>query len=182
MSGIPATPMTSGDLLAMPGGDRYELIDGHLVERTMGSWAGLVAGQPFALIVHHKFGKKLGLLLNSDVTYQCFGGNSVRKPDLSFILAGRLLDDKVPVGHITIPPDLAVEVVSPTDIQYDVDRKVADHLPAGVKLIWVINPETRVVLIYRLDGSIAGVREGGDLDGEDAVPGFRCRVANLFIP
>ena len=182
MATLQATPITPDDLLVIPGGDQYELIDGRLVERTMGSWAGFVAGQLFALIVHHKFGKKLGLLLNSDVTYQCFAGNSVRKPDVSFILAGRLPDDRVPVGHIKIPPDLAVEVVSPTDIQCDVDRKVAEYLEVGVKLIWVINPDTRVVIIYRADGSIAGTREGGALDGEDAVPGFRCRVADLFVP
>jgi len=97
-------------------------------------------------------------------------------------MAGRLPDDRVPVGHIRIAPDLAVEVVSPTDIQYDVDRKVAEYLEVGVKLVWVINPDTRVVLIYRGDGSISGVREGGELDGESAVPGFRCRVADLFVP
>lgn len=182
MSTITPGPITPDDLLVMPGGDRYELVDGHLVERTMGSWAGFVAGQLFAQIVQHKSGKKLGLLLNSDVTYQCFAGNVVRMPDLSFIRTGRLPEDRVPVGHIKIPPDLAVEVVSPTDIQYDVDNKVAMYLEAGVKLVWVINPETRVVIIYRADGSIAGAREGGDLDGEDAVPGFCCRVADLFVP
>ena len=176
-----AAVFTPEDLLLMPDGDRYELVDGHLLERGMGSWAGFVAGQLFLLIGQHKLGKGLGLLLNSDVSYQCFPGNRVRKPDLSFILSGRLPDDRVPDGHIRIAPNLAVEVVSPTDIQYEVDRKVAEYLAAGVQLVWVVNPETRIVIIYRLDGSIGGVRESGELDGEAAVPGFLCPVADMFV-
>ena len=177
-----AALFTPEDLLAMPDGDRYELVDGHLLERGMGSWAGFVAGQLFLLIGQHKLGKSLGLLLNSDVSYQCFPGNRVCKPALSFILSDRLPGNRVPEGHIRIAPDLAVEVLSPTDIQYEVDRKVAEYLAAGVQLVWVINPETRIVILYRVDGSINGVREAGELDGENAVPGFRCRVADLFIP
>lgn len=182
MSSTTAIPITPDEFLAIPDGDRYELVDGHLVERSMGSWAGFVAGQLFFLIGQYKFGKNLGLVLNPDVSYQCFAGNRVRKPDLSFILSGRLTNDLVPRGHIKIAPDLAVEVISPTDIQYDVDRKVAEYLEAGVKLVWVINPETRVVIIYRADGSIGIAREGGELDGEAAVPGFRCSIAALFVP
>ena len=176
------TLFTPDDLLAMPDGDQYELVDGHLVERSMGSWAAFVEGNLFFLLEQHRREKPLGLVFNSGVSYQCFPGNRVRKPDVSFILAGRLPDDRVPLGHIRVAPDLAAEVVSPTDIQYDVDRKVAEYLEVGVKLVWVINPDTRVVLIYRVDGSISGVREGGELDGEAAVPGFRCRVADLFVP
>ena len=67
----------------------------------------------------------------------------------------------MPDGPLLVVPDLAVEVVSPNDRQYDVDHKVAEYLEVGVKLVWVINPDTRVVVIYRADGTIAGVREGG---------------------
>ncbi len=177
-----ATLFTPDDLLTMPDGDRYELVDGHLVELGMGSWAGFVEGKLYYFLCHHSMPKQLGLALGSGVSYQCFKRNRVRKPDTSFILAGRLPEDRVPEGHIRIAPDLAVEVVSPTDIQYDVDRKVAEYLEAGVGLVWVVNPDTRVIIIYRADGSISGVRESGELDGEAAVPGFRCRVADLFIP
>ncbi len=173
---------TPADLLTMPDGDRYELVDGHLVERSMGTWAGYVESKLFVLLYNFAIVRQLGIVFTSAASYQCFTGNRVRKPDVSFILAGRLLADRVPEGHIPIAPDLAVEVVSPTDIQYDVDRKVAEYLEVGVKLVWVINPDTRVVLIFRADGSISGVREGGELDGEGAVPGFRCRVADLFVP
>ena len=182
MSTLTETLFTPDDLLTMPDGDRYELVDGHLVERSMGSWAGFVEGRLFFLLPQFSFRKGLGQALSSAVSYQCFGRNRVRKPDVSFIRAGRLPDDRVPEGHIRVVPDLAVEVVSPTDVLYEIDRKVAEYLEAGVPLVWVINPDTRVVIIYRLDRSIGGVREGGELDGEGAVPGFRCLVADLFTP
>ena len=182
MSTIAATIFTPDDLLTMPDGDQYELVDGRLVERGMGSWAGVVEGALFYLLRQFCIRTREGFALNSGVSYQCFVGNRVRKSDVSFILAGRLPDDRVPEGHIRVVPDLVVEVVSPTDIQYDVDRKVVEYLAVGVKLVWVINPDTRVVVIYRADGSISGVREGGELDGEAAVPGFRCPVAELFVP
>jgi Uma2 family endonuclease len=105
----------------------------------------------------------------------------VRKPDVSFIRFGRLPGEEVPQGHIPIAPDLAVEVISPNDLAYDIDERVADYLGAGTRLVWVVNPVQRTVLIYRHDGSIAGVREGGELSGEDVVPGFRCPVHSLFI-
>ena len=141
MSTIVATLLTPDDLLAIPDGDRYELVDGHLVERSMGSWAGVVEGALFYLLRQFCIQTRAGFALGSGVSYQCFPGNRVRKPDVSLILAGRLPDDRVPEGHIRVVPDLAVEVVSPTDIQYDVDRKVAEYLEVGVKLVWVINPE-----------------------------------------
>ena len=182
MSTIWETLYTPDDLLTMPDGDQYELVDGHLVERGMGSWAGSVEIKLTILLYNSVISRAGGNVFTSAVSYRCFPGNRVRKPDVSFLIAGRLPDGRIPEGYITVVPDLAVEVVSPTDIQYDVDRKVAEYLAVGVQLVWVINPDTRVVIIYRLDGSISGVREGGELDGEGVVPGFRCPVADLFTP
>jgi Uma2 family endonuclease len=77
-------------------------------------------------------------------------------------------------------PDLAVEVLSPTDRARQVLDKVGEYLEAGVRLVWVIDPERRSAVVYR---SLAEVRKlGADefLEGEDVVPGFRCRLADLF--
>ena len=75
-----------------------------------------------------------------------------------------------------------MEVLSPNDRDYETDQKIEDFLRAGVRLVWVINPETRTVLIYRADGTISGLREQDELSGEDVVQGFRCRVGDLFLP
>ena len=181
MSTITDTLYTPDDLLAMPDGDQYELVDGRLVERKeMGARAAYVGSQLMLLIGNHNRERKLGRIFTSDAGYQAFPNNRVRKPDLSFVRRGRLPGERVPEGNIKVAPDLAVEVISPTDIHYETDRKVEEYLQAGTRLVWVVNPEVRTILVYRLDGSIIGLREKDTLDGEDVLPGFRCSVSDLF--
>ena len=81
--------------------------------------------------------------------------------------------DVSPKGWIRIPPDLAVEVVSPNDSAEELEEKLDDYRTAGVPLIWVIYPELRKVKIFRLDGPAGELREDGVLSGEDVIPGFR---------
>jgi len=107
---------------------------------------------------------------------------TVRKTDVAFIRSGRFPNEQLPEGYSRIPPDLAVEVVSPNDLWYEVTEKVQAYLKVGVRLVWVVDPPTRMVYIYRPDGSIALVREDGELSGEDVVPGFGCPVAAIFPP
>jgi Uma2 family endonuclease len=104
----------------------------------------------------------------------------VRKPDVSFVRYGRFPDEQLPAGFARLAPDLTGEVVSPGDTYEEVDGKVEEYLRAGVRLVWVISPTNRTVRVYRLDGSSSSVRADGELDGEDVLPGFRCRVADLF--
>jgi Uma2 family endonuclease len=91
-----------------------------------------------------------------------------------------LPDDAPSRGYDDIPPDLVVEVLSPRDIATELDQKVEEFLRAGVRLVWVVNPDTRTVRIHRLDGSISGLHETDELSGEDVLPGFACPVAALF--
>jgi Uma2 family endonuclease len=102
-------------------------------------------------------------------------------PDISFVAKGRLPDDKSPEGYVKLAPDLAVEVASPKDTYEEVQIKVAEYKSAKVRLIWVVSPKTRTVLIRRLDGTCAEVGEAGELSGEDVIPGFTCKVADLFV-
>lgn len=83
-------------------------------------------------------------------------------------------------GFLRIAPDLAVEVVSPNDTVYEVDEKVEELLAAGVRLVWVLNPETRIVEVHRLDGTVSKLHVADELSGEDVLPGFTCPVAELF--
>jgi Uma2 family endonuclease len=73
-----------------------------------------------------------------------------------------------------------VEVTSPTDEVYDLEEKIEEYLRAGVRLIWVIHPEVRAIPVIRADGSGLRLRPGGELSGEDVIPGFRCPVDALF--
>lgn len=171
------------DLLSLPDEKRFELIDGQLVERNMGILSSWVAGQIHYLL--HGFVKehKLGWVLPADSGYQCFADApaTVRRPDLSFIRRGRFRDDRLPsTGWAKVVPDLVVEVLSSNDLAYEVDEKIEAFLKAGVSLIWVVNPQTKTVMVYRGDGSTRLLREGDELSCEDVLPGFHCPVAEFF--
>jgi Uma2 family endonuclease len=183
---ILATPIevTPEDLLTMPGGDRYELVDGHLVERPMSVWSSLVGGILYRLVLDYCFVHKVGLAWPADQGYQCysFSPRLVRRPDVSFIHKSRLTPELLRAGHCPVVPDLAAEVISPNELVYDLDEKLREYLRAGVRLVWIVNPEVRTVRIHRLDGSITGLEEKDELSGEDVIPGFRVPVADLFPP
>jgi Uma2 family endonuclease len=177
-----ATHYTPEDLLTMPDGNNYELADGNLVERKMGARSSYVAGETF--VIMHGFCRlnRLGWVFPEGTSFQCFpdAPAKVRRPDTSFIRFGRFPGELLPEGHIRIAPDLAVEVVSPNDLVYEIDEKVEEFLAAGVPLVWVVNPETRTVQVHRPTGPGVILRAGDELTGEDVLPGFRCRVADLF--
>jgi Uma2 family endonuclease len=179
---IPAV-LEPEDLLTLPNGDNYELIDGRLKEKSMGAESDRVALRLGGLLDQFCIRTKCGLVFGSQTGYRCFPDKPkmVRKPDVSFVATGRLENDAAPKGDIPVAPDLVVEAVSPNDTYEEVTVKVAEFKSAGVKLIWVISPETRTVLIRRLDGTCAEVDEHGTLSGEDVLPGFTCAVAELFV-
>jgi Uma2 family endonuclease len=174
-------PHSPEELLALPGGDRYELVDGRLVERTMGAQSSLIAATIISLVRQHATANALGLVFATDCGYQCFPGqpDRVRFPDGSFIARGRLPNDRPPPDHVRIAPDLVVEVVSPNDLAEEVDRKIEDYLQAGVRLMWVVHPATRRVMVFHT-GGIRRLAETDELTGEDVLAGFRCPVADLF--
>ncbi len=117
--------------------------------------------------------------------YQCYSFDStrVRRPDASYIRPGRFENETLPEGHIRVFPDLAVEVVSPNDLYYKVESKVDEYFRAGVSVVWVVNPAFRTVRVFR--GSIQNLTQFGpddELTDDEAMPGFRCRVVELFPP
>jgi len=182
----PPAQFTPDELLAMPDAVNYELVDGRLVERHMGLESSEVAVRVLLLLGPHVVGKGVGRLFGADAGYRCFPDDpaKVRTPDLSFIRTGRLPGERAPAGHCPIAPDLAVEVVSPNDLMYEVDDKVLEYLGAGVALVWVVNPRTRTVRVHRPRESPLGpisLLGGTDaIGGEDVIPGFSCPVAEFF--
>ncbi len=177
------TDVTPEELLAMPDGKHYELVGGVPVERTMSLLAARVELKLGHVLEGHCEGPDLGWVIGPSGGYRCFPWKpkQVRRPDVSFIARDRLpAPEQWSEGYITIPPDLAVEVTSPTDEVYDLEEKIEEYLRAGVRLIWVIHPEVRVIQIFRADGSSSRIRSGGEVSGEDVVPGFRCPVDALF--
>ena len=177
------TRYTPEELLTMPDGDRYELVDGELVELNVSFLSSYVAGEIHRRLANHSLDHRQAWVAPEGTSYQCFpdSPNKVRKPDTSAIRLERLSAvEALTAGHLTIPPDLAVEVTSPGDSVYEVDQKIQDYQQAGVPLVWEVNPELRTIIIHRADGTLTRLSENDDITGESVLPGFRCRVGEFF--
>src|SRR5437667_9864564 len=117
------TRYTPRDLLMMPEGDQYELVNGELVERSMSYWSTYIAGVIYRLLSTFCLEDKLGWVAPEGASYQCFPRDpeKVRRADVSFIRLDRLTSERATAeGHMALAPDLAVEVVSPNDSYYQV--------------------------------------------------------------
>jgi Uma2 family endonuclease len=164
--------------------DGYELVDGHLVEMPMGAESAFVGGELHRRLANHCVSNRLGWVLPSDTGYRCFPHRPrlLRKPDVSFVSEGRFSGNRPPRGDIRIAPDLAVEVISPNELAESIIEKVGDYLTAGVRLVWVVYPTAQVAVVYRKGGAPAWVSDQSELDGENVVPGFRCRLTDILLP
>ena len=123
--------------------------------------------------------RKLGRVVDSSTGYRLPGGN-VRSPDVSFVSVARLPEGPLPAGFAEFLPDLAVEVVSPDDRTREVLDKVGEYLSAGVRLVWVIDPQQATAVVFRSLTDIRRVEQDGVLEGEDVLPGFTCALADLL--
>lgn len=105
-------------------------------------------------------------------------GERVLMPDIAFLTSARIPDDLSKASPV--PPDLAVEVVSPTDVSRQIEEKVFAYLEAGTQLVWVLKPISKTVTIYRSETDITLLTRNDTLTGENVVEGFSCQVAELF--
>lgn len=174
-------PVTPEQMLALDEGKLYELIDGRLVEKRMSDYAQLVANNLNDQLVPWRTSRKAGRSF-VEATFQCFPfkPEQVRRPDVAYISSERLSGYQWVHGHIRIAPDLAVEIVSPNDEVYELDRKIAEYFQAGVRRVWVINPEQRTVRIHRGPGDLAELVGEAQIVDEELLPGFRCSISSLF--
>jgi Uma2 family endonuclease len=171
---------TEEDLLRLPDdGKRYELVRGELVEVASGYRSSAISGRILGSLSEFARPRNLGELSNSQAGFRLSPGN-VRMADAAFVTRARLdaLGDLS--GFIPGAPDLAVEVVSPSDVWQEVSEKVAEYLAAGSRVVWVAHPFERRVYVYRPGEPVRVLDEGDELSGEDVLPGFTLRVAEIF--
>jgi len=180
MATTASRPATEADLRATPDDAKYELVDGEIRRTSLaGARHGNVNVGLMVRLGTFVDERKLGQVLGANVGFRFPGGN-VRCPDTTFMAAGRFDNDESSDGFCPVPPDLAVEVLWPGDRAREVLDKVGEYLDAGVRIVWVIDPENRRANRYR---SLADVRTLGiddELDGEDVVPGFRCPLNEIL--
>jgi Uma2 family endonuclease len=177
-----AVPLTADDLLAMPEGKSFELVDGELVELKMSQESSWIAGRiHFHLVLVGERGG-LGWAYPEGTGYACFPDdpNRVRKPDASFVLRSRQPGGPSSKGFGRVVPDLVVEVISPSDLAWEVNEKIAQWLDAGVGTLWEVLPATKTVMVHRPGADVQRLQEGDELTATGLIPDFRVRVGELF--
>ena len=175
--------ITADEVLRMDDPKRYELVDGALVERHVSIETSEVASTVGRLLGNEAARTREARVFANDLGYQCFPDDPdrFRKPDGSVVRRDRTAGIRNSRGYMPIPADLVVEVVSPTDLYYDVIDKVNDYLGNGFPLVWVVAPNARTVTVHRAgQGNPVTLRESDEITAEPALAAFRCKVAEFF--
>jgi Uma2 family endonuclease len=175
---------TASELFEMPDdGFRYELVKGELRKMSPSGWEhGEVVVNITLLLGQYVKMNKLGACGGAETGFKIASDpDTVRAPDLSFVRWERIPEGAARRKFFTGAPDLAVEVVSPGDTRREVSEKVEDWLETGARAVWVINPKQRAVTVYRSMTDVTRLSEEDELDGGDVVPGFHCKVLEIFV-
>ena len=124
---------------------------------------------------------RLGLVFGDSTGYELVRfPHTVRVPDASFVRADRIPSDGVEPGIFKFPPDLAIEVISPSDTATLLEERVRDYALTGTALIWIVEPKQRTIMCIPSDAPVSWLSEGDTLSGGSVVPGFSCPVAEVF--
>ena len=175
--------LTASDLLRLCSeGIRGELIRGVLYE-TMptGQEHGEIVMNLGAELRYFIKPRKLGRLTGSDAgVWLERDPDTVREPDIAYTSAARLPLGTRITGYAEVVPDLVAEVVSPNNSRREVHDKALMWLRYGVRLVWVVQPDSRTVDVYRPGRAVVTLDEQDMLDGLGALPGFTCAVSDIF--
>ena len=175
--------LTADDLLRLYSqGVRGELIRGVLCKTmSVGQEHGEIVlnlGARLWIIVN---AQKLGRLVASDSgVWLERNPDTVREPDIAFFSAEKVPPGVRVTGYSETVPDLVVEVHSPSDSMREVHDKARMWLSYGVRLVWVVHPDTRTIDVHHQEHRVSTLTETDALDGADVLPGFSCAVSDLF--
>lgn len=148
----PRSPVTAEELFHMPDdGGRCELEKGEIIRLTPnGAEHGVVTARIGSALDEYVEANDLGVCCGAETGFILERDpDTVRAPDAAVVLGSRVPASGVPVGYWPFSPDLAVEVVSPSDRLADVHTKIAEYFAAGICLVWPVEHETRMVHVYR---------------------------------
>ena len=172
--------VTVNEFSEMPLQGIWELVDGELIELSPAAGrSGWISGNVFRLLASHVRQSQLGGTFPPETGFVLFEDRqTVRSPDAAVVLGDRLAE--LPDSFVPMAPDLAVEVLSPSDRKADALAKVAMYLQAGTRLVWLVNPTTRTVVVFRSEADPVTLSESDTLDGGDVLPGFTVPLAEIF--
>jgi Uma2 family endonuclease len=158
----------------------YELVDGILVEKTVGLEESIIAITIGSRLTSFVYSEGRGVVAGEGGTIQ-LAINLVRIPDVSFFSWDRIPGDEIPKEAIPLlVPDLAVEVISRSNTRKEMEDKLKEYFDKGVRLVWYVRPKMRVVDVYTSPDHFTRLTASMRLDGGDVLPGFSVQVGELF--
>jgi Uma2 family endonuclease len=178
----PPGTATERDVLAIHARDKRlcELVDGILVEKSMGYEESLIAVEIIRFLANFVAERKLGYVTGEGGMVKLAKG-LVRIPDVAFVATKQLPGGKPPRRPIpNLSPNLAVEVLSKSNTAEEMERKLDDYFEAGVELVWFVNPRARTVEVFTAPDTSTLLKAGQTLTGGAVVPGFKLRLRDLF--
>ena len=158
----------------------FELVDGVLVEKGMSYRESTLA--VFLIECLGPFVRKgnLGILTGESGMMRLFGG-LVRIPDVAFASWARVPGGRMPTDPVPqLVPDLAVEILSPSNSPAEMERKRREYFQAGVRLVWIVNADTRTVAVYTSPENPVVLSQSETLDGGAVLPGFALSLTEYF--
>lgn len=190
-SELPATQptlLTAEDLWKQTDdGYRYELVKGVIHRMPFVGFAHGVMRRKIASCLYKSVKKnKLGCVCSAGTGYKISQNpDTVLAPDAAFVRQAAIDEKGIPKGYWEGAPDLAVEVVSPSDTYTTnadkIVEKVDEWLDAGCAMVWVINPRRETVAVYRSPEDMTVLHGDDILEGGDVIEGFACQVRDLFL-
>jgi len=170
---------TDEELMRIKHEGKVELVDGEVRLMTpAGGRQGRVSARLAVRLGSYILRHNLGEIFDAQTGFR--PRDTMLAPDFSFVSRERLGPENVPDGFLHIPPDLAVEVLGLNETFADYEEKVAEYLSWGVRLIWLVDPNTETVMVIRQKGERQVLKGKDVLSGEDVVPGFKIRVKTIF--
>jgi Uma2 family endonuclease len=176
--------ITAEELLEMPDdGYRYELVSGELRKMPpAGHVHGRLTATLTASLGQHVATNRLGAVYAAETGFILRRNpDTVRAPDVAFIRQERVEEVGDAAGYWPGAPDLAVEVISPSDTYSEVEEKVFEWLDAGTLMVLVVNPRMRSVTVYRSLTDISVLTQNDTLDGGNVVPSWTLPVKDIFL-
>ena len=157
-----------------------ELIDGILVEKTVGYYESLLAVEIIFSLKLFLEENDLGIVLGADGTLRILP-KQIRIPDVCFIRWDQFPNRELPREPApALAPDLAVEVLSKGNTKAEMQRKLHDYFTAGVRLVWYVDPRTQTARSYTAVDQCTDVGPQQSLAGGDVLPGFELSLQDLF--
>jgi Uma2 family endonuclease len=183
----PITEAVATQIKSMEGYRHLEVVNGEWVglegrdEMTTGEEHGWIESLLLVLLGNFILAKRLGRFYPGDVTWILDGEPGdirlMREPDVSFIAQENVTPTS---GFIYRAPDLAVEIVSPSQSYNEMIKKMGEYFQHGTKVVWIVLPDQKQIEVHQLDGSVKRYSIGDSIPGGDLLPGFTLEVSAVF--